>query len=137
MPNPNPDQDVAALVQALAVAVQASGRSRPEIERTLGWSPGSLGQRLGGAVELRVFDLFDLLAAIGVAPADFFRLAFPRRAPGAAPATARGRSERLEWQAAGLQTAEPDDPGHIAHVRSTLLQMFSELGKAGRGEEPG
>jgi hypothetical protein len=134
------DSGVAALLQALAMALQASGRSRAAVERSLRWPAGSLNQLVNGAVELRAADLFEILGAIGMEPADFFRLAFPRKAPGsAAQETARERIER--WQRSRPPAEAPvegEDAAERARWKSALLELFAELGaRPGQAGGPG
>lgn len=71
------DAEVSRLAAVLATVVRLAGRSRQSLEEQMGLSSGYLSKILGGTVELRTRHILMILAAVGMDPADFFRLAYP------------------------------------------------------------
>jgi transcriptional regulator with XRE-family HTH domain len=73
------DEKTARVAEVLSAAVRIAGRSRLSMEHQMGLSSGYLSKILGGTVELRLRHVSMILDALEVDPADFFRVAFPRR----------------------------------------------------------
>jgi transcriptional regulator with XRE-family HTH domain len=73
------DEKTLRVAEVLSAAVRVAGRSRLSMERQMGLSSGYLSKILGGTVELRLRHVSMILDALEVDPADFFRVAFPRR----------------------------------------------------------
>jgi transcriptional regulator with XRE-family HTH domain len=73
------DDEVRRLAEVLATVVRVAGRTRQSLEGQIGLSSGYLSKILGGTVDLRARHILSIVEAVGMDPADFFRLAFPRR----------------------------------------------------------
>jgi transcriptional regulator with XRE-family HTH domain len=73
------DEKTARVAEVLTAAARIAGRSRLSLEQQMGLSSGYLSKILGGTVELRLRHVSMILDALEVDPADFFRVAFPRR----------------------------------------------------------
>ena len=91
-----PDWKALRVAEVLSATVRVAGRSRLSLEQQMGLSSGYLSKILGGTVELRMRHVFMILDAIEVDPADFFRVAFPRRLHPAASRTARRLMEDVQ-----------------------------------------
>lgn len=72
-------EETLRLTRLLSAVIKVSGRTRLGLEQQLGLSRGALSKVLGGSVELRLRQLFQILDAVGVEPEEFFRMAYPRR----------------------------------------------------------
>jgi transcriptional regulator with XRE-family HTH domain len=76
----NPEQEeVDRLLTVLRTAIRLLGLTNREIERRLGMTPSYLGRLFGGSIELKVEHVLAISRAIGLKPAEFFELAYPRR----------------------------------------------------------
>lgn len=76
------DQDEAQrLLKLLEEAIVQSGRSRRNIERSLGWSQGYLGSLLRGRIALKVWHVFALARELEIEPLSFFLTVAPPRDP--------------------------------------------------------
>jgi transcriptional regulator with XRE-family HTH domain len=73
------DEKTVRVAEVLSAAVRIAGRSRLSMEQQMGLSSGYLSKILGGTVELRLRHVSMILDALEVDPADFYRVAFPRR----------------------------------------------------------
>ncbi|HYX25756.1 MAG TPA: helix-turn-helix domain-containing protein [Thermoanaerobaculia bacterium] len=63
----------------LRTAIRLLGLTNREIERRLGMTPSYLGRIFGGSIELKVEHVLAISRAMGLEPAEFFELAYPRR----------------------------------------------------------
>ena len=76
----NPEQEeVDRLLLVLRTAIRLLGLTNREVERRLGMTPSYLGRLFGGTIELKVEHVLAISRALGMAPAEFFELAYPRR----------------------------------------------------------
>lgn len=76
----NPEQEeVDRLLLVLRTAIRLLGLTNREVERRLGMTPSYLGRLFGGTIELKVEHVLSISRALGMAPAEFFELAYPRR----------------------------------------------------------
>jgi transcriptional regulator with XRE-family HTH domain len=132
-------QEVERLMKLLRTTMRMLGLTNREVERRLGYTPSYLSRLFGGAIELKVEHVVAIARAMGLKPAEFFALAYPRQPepPTAAavtlwsvlrelqpPATARVEESAKPPVATGITTAEID-----ARIQSALRQFFSNLGK--------
>jgi transcriptional regulator with XRE-family HTH domain len=125
------DQGVQRLADVLATVVRVSGRSRQSLEQQIGLSSGYLSKILGGAVELRARHILMVLAAVGMDPADFFRLAYPRPAqPGAEGQEARRLAEGVQAALGQPAIPEPDETAFDEKVKRSLARLLGLLGRS-------
>jgi len=71
--------EVARLIQVLTTAMRILDISNRDIEKRLHLSPSYLSRLFNGLIELRVEHLLAISRAIGLKPAEFFSLAYPKR----------------------------------------------------------
>jgi transcriptional regulator with XRE-family HTH domain len=76
----NPEQEeVDRLLLVIRTAIRLLGLTNREVERRLGLTPSYLGRLFSGTIELKVEHVLAVSRALGLAPAEFFELAYPRR----------------------------------------------------------
>jgi transcriptional regulator with XRE-family HTH domain len=76
----NPEKkEVDRLLLVLRTVIRILGYSAREIERRSGMTPSYLGRLFGGIIELKVEHVLAISRALGLAPAEFFELAYPQR----------------------------------------------------------
>jgi transcriptional regulator with XRE-family HTH domain len=73
------DEEVRRLAQVLSTVVNVVGRTRQSVEQELGLSSGYMSKILGGTVDLRARHILAISEAVGMDPANFFALAYPRQ----------------------------------------------------------
>ncbi len=90
------------ILERVRLSIFFSDLSQRELERRIGFSRGYLSQLLGGAVELKLWQLLAILHAMELEPSEFFVELFPRRRQ---PALARrARQQPLSLELAQLYT---------------------------------
>lgn len=109
-----------------------------EVEKKLGLSYGYLSRLFAGAIELKIEHILDLCAAIGLRPAEFFHLAYPRVPVPGTPAASRLRDVLQGFQPPPVDGDEPQaDPAHpaLSHeeiermMLASLRRLLTEMGK--------
>ena len=85
-------EEIQRLIQMLRVAMRILDVSNRDIEKQLGLSYGYLSRLFSGAIELKVEHILQILEVLGLTPAEFFQLAYPRRASPPSEASVRMRT---------------------------------------------
>lgn len=117
------DDEVRRLAEVLATVVRVAGRTRQSLEEQIGLSSGYLSKILGGTVDLRTRHILVILDAIGMEPADFFRLAFPR--PQGSGTSARRLIENVQEALGQGQISEPvSSPDFDQQVKRSLVRLL-------------
>lgn len=75
-PSPQDDEQAAIVRRALAKAIDASGCSRREIDRRVGWTENYLSQMLRNAADLKLVHVAAVLRILGIEAADFYGTLF-------------------------------------------------------------
>jgi len=137
------EAEVARLTNLLASAIKFSGWKQRDIEKTLGWSSGSMSRLLSGGIELKIKHVQEICGVIGFPPARFFHAAYPTADVGS---TESARLQRLLEQ---LHPAEPEpepappsappasavDPADVERmVFGAMAKFFTNMGG---GQAPG
>jgi len=65
------------LLELLRVAMRILGFTNRDVEKSLGLSYGYLSRLFSGSIELKVEHIFQILGVLGLAPAEYFHLAYP------------------------------------------------------------
>ncbi|HEX4962559.1 MAG TPA: helix-turn-helix transcriptional regulator [Thermoanaerobaculia bacterium] len=120
------DDEVRRLTAILATIVRIAGRTRQSLEVQLGLSSGYLSKILGGTVDLRARHVLAIVEALGMEPAEFFRLAFPRhRKPSESGTSARRLIEDVQ-AALGQEPAEGTEanPNFDEQVKRSLGRLL-------------
>lgn len=76
---PQDKEEVERLIRVLTTAMRILDISNREVERRLNLSPSYLSRLFNGLIELRAEHLLAISRAIGLKPAEFFYLAYPKR----------------------------------------------------------
>ena len=76
---PQDKEEVERLIRVLTTAMRILDISNREVERRLSLSPSYLSRLFNGLIELRAEHLLAISRAIGLKPAEFFYLAYPKR----------------------------------------------------------
>jgi transcriptional regulator with XRE-family HTH domain len=105
-----------------------------DIEKRLGVSPSYLSRLFSGAIDLKMDHILEIVDAIGLEPADFFHLAYPRR-----PDPGTTKAQQLRKTLRDLQPPESDSrraPGPTQEeidemMRKSLRRLLDEVGKPG------
>lgn len=71
--------EVTRLLHVLRVAMRILDVSNRDVEKRLGLSYGYLSRLFSGTIELKVEHILQILDVLGLAPAEFFQLAYPRK----------------------------------------------------------
>jgi transcriptional regulator with XRE-family HTH domain len=71
--------EVQRLINLLRTAMRILGVTNRDIERKLGLSPSYLSRLYSGGIELKAEHLIEIPQAMGLEPAEFFHLAYPRK----------------------------------------------------------
>jgi transcriptional regulator with XRE-family HTH domain len=96
------ETEVRRLTNVLASAIKFSGWKQRDIEKTLGWSSGSMSRLLSGGIELKIKHVQEICGVIGFPPARFFHAAYPAADEGSP------ESARLQRLLEQLHPAEPE-----------------------------
>jgi|SRR6185436_1742994 len=103
--SPKTEAEVTRLTNTLASSIKFSGWKQRDIEKTLGWSSGSMSRLLSGGIELKIKHVLEICGVIGFPPARFFHAAYPTAEEGGNDAA---RLQRLLEQLHPVLEAEPE-----------------------------
>jgi transcriptional regulator with XRE-family HTH domain len=129
----NMNAEVQRLISILRTAMRILGVTNREVERRLGMSPSYLTRLFSGGIELKAEHLIEIPKAIGLEPAEFFQLAYPRRVQPGSRAFAHLHEMLRELQPPPEEKRpEPLTDEQVERMlRATLLKL---MGK--EAEEP-
>lgn len=85
-------EEIHRLLYVLRVAMRMLDVSNRDVEKRLGLSYGYLSRLFSGSIELKVEHILQILDVLGLTPAEFFQLAYPRRNTPPSEAAERLRS---------------------------------------------
>jgi transcriptional regulator with XRE-family HTH domain len=139
------EAEVTRLTNLLASAIKFSGWKQRDIEKSLGWSSGSMSRLLSGGIELKIKHVQEICGVIGFPPARFFHAAYPTADEGSA------ESARLQRLLEQLHPVEPEpapapptpaapagpDQNEVERmVFGALAKFFSNMGGPVGGQAP-
>lgn len=130
------NEEIKRLLNVLRTAMKILDITNREVEKKLGLSYGYLSRLFAGAIELKVEHILDICGAIGLRPAEFFHLAYPRIQVPGTPAAARLRDVLQGFQPQGGdgETPEAALPG-LSHeeieqmMLASLRKLLAEMGR--------
>jgi transcriptional regulator with XRE-family HTH domain len=130
------NEEIKRLLNVLRTAMKILDITNREVEKKLGLSYGYLSRLFAGAIELKMEHILDICQAIGLRPAEFFHLAYPRvPVPGTAAAT-KLRDVLQGFQPQSLDGEEADAATHgLSHeeiermMLVSLRKLLADLGK--------
>jgi hypothetical protein len=120
------NHDIRWILDTLKTSMRLLEITNREVETRMGWSHGYLSRIFSGTIELRVEHVVEIVAILGLTPAEFFNLAYPRQPDPPSPAAARLRSLLRRYQPA-------DEPGAIEEheLVDLVRRLAAELRKVG------
>jgi transcriptional regulator with XRE-family HTH domain len=119
----DPEQESLRLARLLGTLLKLDGRSVRSVEQLLGLGSSGLGKVLNGNIRLQVGHILMVTNVLGMSPAQFFHMAYPKK-----PAPHRMTKELRRAQ--GLQEAdegEPETPEFEERVKRVVLQIFGKI----------
>ncbi len=128
------DPEVQRLINILRTAMRVLGVTNREVERKLGQSPSYLSRVFSGGIELKAEHLIHIPKAMGMEPAEFFQLAYPKQVePSRAAKQLRDSLKDLQIP---IESKQPEisDEQLQKMLASTLERLLEErLGKKESG----
>lgn len=133
------NDEVKRLLSVLRTAMKILDVTNREIEKKLGQSYGYLSRLFAGTIDLKVEHILDICQAIGLRPAEFFHLAYPR--VGTPTESARRLREVLQgFQTTALENPDAEPPQLAqSEMEKMMLDSLHRLLKqmaAGAPREP-
>lgn len=131
------NEEIKRLLSVLRTAMKILDITNREVEKKLGLSYGYLSRLFAGTIELKIEHILDICQAIGLRPAEFFHLAYPRVQVPGTPAAARLRDVLQGFQPApGEAESDAAIPPGVSHEeieRMMLVSLRKLLAEMGRG----
>lgn len=132
------NEEIKRLLNVLRTAMKILDITNREVEKKLGLSYGYLSRLFAGAIELKIEHILDICQAIGLRPAEFFHLAYPRVPIPGTPAATKLRDVLQGFQTQGTDGEEPDplhpDLRHAEIERMMLASLRKLLADLGKGK---
>jgi len=134
------DPETERLVNVLRTATRLLGITNREIEKKMGLSYGYLSRLFNGTIELRAEHIVQIAHAIGLHPAEFFQLAYPRAPQPASPAASRLQELLQAYGDSGpARTVLPQPPAHTQDeieklMTASIRKLLLELGRPPESE---
>lgn len=129
--------EVTRITNLLSSAIKFSGWKQRDIEKTLGWSSGSMSRLLSGGIELKIKHVLEICSVIGFPPARFFHASYPDAEQGGPDAARLQRLlEQLHPVSEETTAPSPAEPPAPAldqaeverMVYGALAKFFSNMG---------
>lgn len=118
------DPEVQRLITILRTTMRILGVTNRDIERKLDLSPSYLSRLFSGGIELKAEHLVHIPKAMGLEPAEFFHLAYPRRSqPGSRAA------EQLREVLRELGPPPSQEPAGGAFTEEQMTQLREMMRK--------
>lgn len=119
----DPEEESLRLANLLLRLVRLSGRSVRSIEHELGVGSSALGKVLKGNIRLQISHVVMVCNVLGLTPAHFFQLAYPKKQPRNALVEELERADRAEAHNELLSDRREAEE----LVRRVLREIFSSL----------
>ena|SRR6185295_17804025 len=124
--------EVQRLINLLRTAMRILGVTNRDIERKLGLSPSYLSRLYSGGIELKVEHLIEIPQAMGLEPAEFFHLAYPRRVQ---PSRSAEQLRQIIRELTPPSAPEPPSGGFTDEQMQQLREMMGKmLGREAEGK---
>lgn len=132
------NEEIKRLLNVLRTAMKILDITNREVEKKLGLSYGYLSRLFAGAIELKMEHILDICQAIGLRPAEFFHLAYPRVPVPGTPAATKLRDVLQGFQPQGTDGAESEAAAthglsHEEIERMMLVSLRKLLADLGKG----
>ena len=126
---PQDKEEVERLIRVLTTAMRILDISNREVERRLNLSPSSLSRLFNGLIELRAEHLLAISRAIGLKPAEFFYLAYPKRPDPPSDAALQLRKVLQELSPSPAQSSRTSDEELEKKIQAVVQRHLSESGR--------
>ena len=134
------DPETERLVNLLRTVTRLLGITNREIEKRMGLSFGYLSRLFNGTINLRAEHIVQIADAIGLHPAEFFQLAYPRGGPQPKTQAASRLYEILNGYGPGpLRTVLPPTPAPSQEeierlMTASIRKLLQEIGRPPESE---
>ena len=125
-------EEIQRLIQMLRVAMRILDVSNRDIEKQLGLSYGYLSRLFSGAIELKMEHILQIVEVLGLAPAEFFHLAYPRRPSPPSEAAARMRAILDGFGPIGPDERPPTGGLSPDEIEKTVARVLQKMLRDGR-----
>lgn len=126
---PQDKEEVERLIRVLTTAMRILDISNREVERRLNLSPSYLSRLFNGLIELRAEHLLAISRAIGLKPAEFFYLAYPKRPDPPSDAALQLRKVLQELSPSPAQPSRTSDEELEKKIQAVVQRHLSESGR--------
>lgn len=127
---PQDKEEVERLIRVLTTAMRILDISNREVERRLNLSPSYLSRLFNGLIELRAEHLLAISRAIGLKPAEFFYLAYPKRPEPPSDAAQQLRKVLQELSPApAAQASRTSDEELEKKIQAVVQRHLNESGR--------
>jgi transcriptional regulator with XRE-family HTH domain len=129
------NEEIKRLLNVLRTAMKILDITNREVEKKLGLSYGYLSRLFAGAIELKIEHILDICQAIGLRPAEFFHLAYPRVPIPGTPAATKLRDVLQGFQPQSADGEEHEALQGLSHeeiermMLASLRRLLADLGK--------
>lgn len=131
---PQDKEEVERLIRVLTTAMRILDISNREVERRLNLSPSYLSRLFNGLIELRAEHLLAISRAIGLKPAEFFYLAYPKRPDPPSDAAQQLRKVLQELSPTpAAQSSRASDEELEKKIQAAVQRHLSESGRPPQG----
>ena len=125
-------EEIQRLIQMLRVAMRILDVSNRDIEKQLGLSYGYLSRLFSGAIELKMEHILQILEVLGLTPAEFFQLAYPRRTSPPSEAAARMRTILDGFGPITPEERPPTGEMSPEEIEKTVSRVLQKMLREGR-----
>lgn len=130
---PQDKEEVERLIRVLTTAMRILDISNREVERRLNLSPSYLSRLFNGLIELRAEHLLAISRAIGLKPAEFFYLAYPKRPDPPSDASLQLRKVLQELSPSPAQSSRTSDEELEKKIQAVVQRHLNESGRPPQG----
>lgn len=121
------EPEVKRLITILKTAMRVLGVTNREVERKLGQSPSYLSRVFSGGIELKAEHLILIPRAMGMEPAEFFQLAYPKRNDPPSSAALRLRDSLRDLIPSPPEEKRPEPPIDEQQLEKMMLATLRKL----------
>lgn len=122
------NDEVKRLLSVLRTAMKILDITNREIEKELGQSYGYLSRLFAGTIDLKMEHILDICQAIGLRPAEFFHLAYPRMTASPTESARRLRDVLQGFQPAAEAPEEISSEELDRRIERALRRLMAGVG---------
>ena len=127
-----PAAEIRWILDTLRTSMRLLEVTNRKVEEGMGWSHGYLSRIFSGTIELRVEHVIEIAALLGLKPAEFFDLTYPRKPEPPSPNAARPRGLLRRYQSEPSPETQPAAEARgLAELVERLVVELRRVGGAG------